>query len=455
MKNLISNYSLLLILIALPLQLRAGESLSQYVAKCKNELGFTSIPYMSCEDGIAFAATGPAGSFNDYVGYKALNENVDLTFACRWVDRQRPIALTLELMIHNRRNGKTCFFSASERDIHIGSEIVPDSVPTRIVPPTSTIAGSYWRTPEEVDRDIQCVGCHVAGPYIASPAVVDELARFGLINDGHDTFVPTSASADKKYRAIGETFSHWGNIIESNIERNTCASSCHAIGYNSTEPTRTAAGGSNLLPSISSIISRIATVGSMPPNDPDSSYRWINRDSSLNGSGDHEKLELVEDLYDHLYCSSPKRLQARAVGSEFIIETGKLPDKLKTFNLRDGLVCVNSDQPSGLCNNYETRYLCDGEWTAWKSRDSHLTGTSDYESRELYQSQYGLCSSPTEIQARVRAYNSVGQLYTRASSYGPRDRLATFDKSKGLVCLNADQGSGEKCSNYSVRFICE
>src|SRR6185436_8056107 len=34
---------------------------------------------------------------------------------------------------------------------------------------------------------------------------------------------------------------------------------------------------------------------------------------------------------------------------------------------------------------------------------------------------------------------------------GPKDRLAQFD-AEGLECRNADQGAGQSCSNYVVKF---
>jgi len=49
--------------------------------------------------------------------------------------------------------------------------------------------------------------------------------------------------------------------------------------------------------------------------------------------------------------------------------------------------------------------------------------------------------------------NGYGGKY-QIAVFGPLDRLNTFDPQNGLICLNADQGSGQSCSNYVVQFNC-
>lgn len=49
-------------------------------------------------------------------------------------------------------------------------------------------------------------------------------------------------------------------------------------------------------------------------------------------------------------------MHARTVGTHIIAyDTG---DKLQELDHRTGLICVNEEQASGLCQDYEVRYLC-------------------------------------------------------------------------------------------------
>jgi hypothetical protein len=118
---------------------------------------------------------------------------------------------------------------------------------------------------------------------------------------------------------------------------------------------------------------------------------------------------------------------------------------VRTFNLRDGLVCVNADQPAGRqCHDYQTRYLCpNGQFSAWYNTDSP-SFDGDHEERSRDQN---LCASPVAIQAAVTV-SGVQRIVN-----GPNDRLAEFD-TQGLRCTNSAQGTGQSCSNYVVRFIC-
>ncbi|HEX2583909.1 MAG TPA: hypothetical protein VHL14_02165, partial [Steroidobacteraceae bacterium] len=135
-------------------------------------------------------------------------------------------------------------------------------------------------------------------------------------------------------------------------------------------------------------------------------------------------------------------LSAHVIDSDEIINTNDAPDILNRFNLQDGLVCLNKDQPGGLCQNYQTRYLCNGRWTAWQDNDDP-SYSGDWEQRNGFKN---LCASPAGIQARYKT-GSKWIIFN-----GPPDRLVEFDN-KGLVCHNADQNNFQ-CSNYVVRFEC-
>ncbi|HEX2583913.1 MAG TPA: hypothetical protein VHL14_02185 [Steroidobacteraceae bacterium] len=396
---------------------------------------------------------------------------MDLAFACRWVLTRSPgvtSAVSVELLIHNRDNGATCFFAAKDPNPVADDDPV---ISTTIVSPTASNASSYWMQPAELNAkklrnfdgtnthaNLRCVGCHVAGPYIASPNIAPFLAKFGLLNDGHDTFaIKYHAVLPPSPTIFGITwglssFLVWNSTIQANNSTSglaTCAAGCHSIGLNSTTETLFGISEFSIIPSLKDNIDSITPAGYMPADKPSNkdggaNYRWVNMDIP-DGPGDEGESETLADLkinYQRFYCSNPVSLSARRVDSGVVISTSDFPDTFNRFNLQDGLVCLNADQPSGRCQNYQTRYHCNGRWTAWQDNDD--PGSSgDWELRRGFK---GICASPDGIQAGYKVGNKL------IFAPGPIDRLAEFDN-KGLVCINADQNNGQ-CSNYVVRFEC-
>jgi len=479
-------------IVAIPLALIAlttkADELTRYVQQCETELGFAAseVPTLDCNDGEQFKVFDRS-PVNDFAGHARINPNVDLVFACRWLSDRgaySDFAVTIELLIHNRDNGATCFFEAKDTTTSGDSQ-----VSTTIISPTDPSASSYWMQPKDLDAKkfspaingefpngfLRCVGCHVAGPYIASPSIAPTLAKFGLLNDGHDT------KAERYYAVLPpppkilgvpigvSSFIGWKSIIDTNnsiAAYDGCASACHSIGTgSSTDALLSAANRDIVVPSLLTDIADVSGAGSMPANDPmvkvfdpdfklfdpnikivNNSYRWVNMDVP-DRRGDYEEHETLSDLkvlYPRFYCSNPISLSAHAIDSDEIINTGQAPDILNRFNLQDGLVCLNKDQPGGLCHNYQTRYVCsNGKVAAWQDNDDP-SYSGDWEPRNSFK---GLCSNPTLIQARY--YDPVRKWVI---FNGPPDRLVEFDN-KGLVCHNADQNNSQ-CSNYVVRFEC-
>jgi len=505
-----------------------AETLQAYVQQCQNELHFNAsdVPALDCHKGVLFAG-GPDGNspINDYVGYQRVNDAVDLLFACRWVNTkdkdgdlkyQDKTAASIELLIHNRQNGSTCFFNAKDTnpvDISDGNpKGASRAVKTAIVSPTNfgsvhPNANDYWLQPAELDAkrvsiipnnadtvtpdfqdSIRCVGCHVEGPYIASRDIALTLRSFGLLNDGHDTIV--DMNAPNHYHALGSSpyntpnvgtsaFKAWDSIIYKNLiddyvngssppvktpdgkpDGGDCSSACHSLGRNSVVNTLAILKVS-LIPSL---FHNIENAGEfMAPHYP-SDYRAANLDTPANGdSAEYETLLGLGIRYPQFYCNNPVSLEAHAVrngnflqdvlddtGGNTVFSTSelsKIPNKLRAFNLRDGLVCVNADQNGGTCKDYQTAYLCNGVWTTFQNHAPNSTG--DNESRSGFT---GLCANPTAIQGRYNKGTAGTPEWVAFD--GPNDRLAQFNNN-GLICVNADQGASQTCSNYVVRFNCD
>lgn len=435
----------------------AAESLTDYVNTCKSEVEFSKLPELHCvKDGLQFQQFRPT-PINDYVGYKRINDSVDLTFACRWIFEETVAGA--EVIVHNRRNGNTCFFSAKLK-LYERDHPKPTRANARMISPTATNAADYWDSPKDVNAHVRCVNCHVAGPYIITKNIAPFMARFGLINNGHDTM----GNVPKYYHAVGTTFSHWDSLVsnyigtlESNNPLRNCAGACHALGGKSPQEMRRGLGGEPLQHAPNDFFIQIAaTDGSMPPTQPDSPYRWFNMDTS-NATGDYENLSKLKTEYPHLVCADSQKnsyLEAHVVGSTHIIRSDmQFSNTLNTFNLKEGLRCVNSEQPAGKkCEDYSVSYQCgDGTWTEYLNQNK----ADSKGDNELRSNIKDLCLNKGEpIAMKARRRIGVAEMAGSTSIVNaPNDRLNQFDSKKGLVCKNNEQIDG-KCSNYVARFVC-
>lgn len=476
----------------------ADSELQTYVKRCQSELQFqaSEVRPMNCNDGPTFAAN--AFRVNDTVVYQRVNTNVDMVAACRWGDVHGADStkfLSIELLIHNRGNGGTCFFSAKDRtgkDPKTGADIDPTKpVSPEIVAVTNFNAAvhpnadDFWLTPSQLNskpfisnvkgtldfqENLQCVRCHSQGPYLASGNIASSLANFGLLNDGHDTRVDFNAA--KHYFVVGSQgptvptpgshpFGNWNFLIASS-NTTGCSGECHALAR---EKSDTYLPIGDLLPlndpvnvvltSVAREMQNLRSFG-MPPYDDDSPYRWVNIDQPGTDAAEVETFTASKAKVPVLGdCGVPGNLEASAVGNPAVFSTAQLaqvPDKLRSFNLRDGLVCLNSDQPGGRrCNDYRVSYRCPGkygQWLPYQNTDRNNADDGDHEerSRSIGDATNYCGGVPIAMQAQVLVNGVPGREFV-----APNDRLAQFSPS-GLVCRNADQGSGQSCASYTVRY---
>ncbi|KAK7930480.1 hypothetical protein WMY93_006875 [Mugilogobius chulae] len=81
---------------------------------------------------------------------------------------------------------------------------------------------------------------------------------------------------------------------------------------------------------------------------------WLSRDDQR-GSGDWEKLsDLLKSFPQHL-CPNPMDIQAETTEGVSSDQSGDIIHKMdKDY----GFVCLNKDQPHGMCHDYRVRFLC-------------------------------------------------------------------------------------------------
>ncbi|XP_013416351.1 mucin-5AC isoform X3 [Lingula anatina] len=120
-----------------------------------------------------------------------------------------------------------------------------------------------------------------------------------------------------------------------------------------------------------------------------------------------------------------------------------------------GLVCTTEVNGKS-CKDYEVQFRCpvigtcttcgNARWTNWLNRDIP-TATGDWEN--VGPTGHNPCNShePIDIQCREKSteqpWDQTGQVFKNKCT-----------PSEGLVCVNADQASGQSCKDYEVRFLC-
>lgn len=487
---------LIAVTVALISFVAGADEFTDYVKACKDGLGIDSIPQYSCFD-VSFR--DPTGGFfvntNDFVAHRTINDNVDTLFACRWVAPGGVSAASGELLVHNRVNGGTCFFQL--HNVNEGTTKDQHVVTTSPPSPTDANAAMFWDPPSKTALT-KCTRCHSAGPYIASSPIAAALAQYGVLNNGHDML-------GNRYRAVGslgDTYKFNEIAATHRYPLGGCAASCHLVGGitpdGKQESSILTPNGSGLIviPSINIAIDELTGAANpnhlpklehMPPFDDVSDFHWVNLDTPTNNTPSNgvetenfadqmnpASTSIVPQLF-HGYDSSnpnlpsnpnctapgynvPVALEAHAVDVpvNFSFSTYgmlQIPDRLRIFNLKEGLVCVNSDQETGeSCHDYSIRYLCSGPsingtvitWSDWYNVDLP-TGDGDHEERFRHQNICGGVA-PVAIQAQIATSGGGKPIYVM----GPNDRLARFSP-YGLTCNASDQVDG-KCSNYVVRY---
>ncbi|XP_024912335.1 mucin-5AC-like isoform X2 [Cynoglossus semilaevis] len=178
--------------------------------------------------------------------------------------------------------------------------------------------------------------------------------------------------------------------------------------------------------------------------------KWFDRDDP-GGTGDWETLtELCKEKPGEI-CTNPLSIQVKTVSGNSMESTG---DTIDVADKTTGFVCKNSDQTSGICQDYTVRFQCPDSfcndrdskcWTRWFDRDDP-SGNGDSEMlADLRREHPGqICDSPLHIQVKTTSGDSM-------ETTG--EKIEVADTTSGFMCENADQDGGI-CQDYTVRFQC-
>ncbi|RYY74201.1 MAG: hypothetical protein EOO52_15165 [Gammaproteobacteria bacterium] len=215
--------SLLLLISALPF-FAVAETLTQFTTRCESdlELPTNSITGFDCSLGTllptskfgaacdAQALLGGVGCIaNSRLGVKSFtNADVKAVWVCRkyvGVDNTADSRYhDVAMIVHNRKNGKTCFFQ-NNLDSTSDGPTIPG--------PKDSSASLVWDTPANT-AGINCIRCHVNDPYIVTPHVADAFNSSRLVR-----FNPKGA-----YSVVGLDFASLNSQI-SRVEG--CGGLCH------------------------------------------------------------------------------------------------------------------------------------------------------------------------------------------------------------------------------------
>jgi hypothetical protein len=225
MKICPSRYRYTLALLTIFLSSYCGaETLTEFTTRCENELQIpqNSITGFDCSTGTVLPTTefgnvcdaqallGGVGCIaNSRLGIKTFtNAEVKAVWVCRKYvthdssadQRYHDIAM----IVHNRQNGKTCFFQ-NNLDSASDGPIVPS--------PKDATALNVWGTPQAT-AGIDCTRCHSNDAYIVSPHVARAMSANRMIR-----FNPKGA-----YSVVGLDFGHFNSLIS---RTDGCAGICH------------------------------------------------------------------------------------------------------------------------------------------------------------------------------------------------------------------------------------
>ena len=212
-----------------------AETLSEFTEGCENELDIpkNSITGFDCTDGEILPTTqfgdkcdaqaflsGPGCLDNSRLGVMSFsNADVKGVWVCRKYttfrddpndDRYHDIAM----IVHNRKNGKTCFFQ-NDLDSPSAGPIVPA--------PRASSPATLWGSPQQTVGAAICTSCHTNDPFIISPHVAQAFSLFNL----------TSFNPKGLYSVVGPDFSSFTEKIEPKekdrglFASNGCGGMCH------------------------------------------------------------------------------------------------------------------------------------------------------------------------------------------------------------------------------------
>ncbi|XP_018620469.1 cell migration-inducing and hyaluronan-binding protein-like isoform X1 [Scleropages formosus] len=158
---------------------------------------------------------------------------------------------------------------------------------------------------------------------------------------------------------------------------------------------------------------------------------WFDRDDER-GSGDWEKLADLQKVFPERICSNPLDMEAETADG---IPSSQTQEVFHRNEKDYGLVCLNKEQPDGICHNYRVRFLCGklvrphasitidthsntsilelaDDSSSWKPRDMVVVASTDYSMHQAEEFLILPCPTCSSNQVKVQgkaAYLHMGE----------------------------------------------
>ena len=85
---------------------------------------------------------------------------------------------------------------------------------------------------------------------------------------------------------------------------------------------------------------------------------WLNTDTNPGGKGDIETMDTLRIKHPTKSCPSPYFIEARSTSTFEMVQDPNSPQNFDACNTVNGFSCLNADNPSLPCHDYEVRLCC-------------------------------------------------------------------------------------------------
>ncbi|XP_035275966.1 cell migration-inducing and hyaluronan-binding protein [Anguilla anguilla] len=185
---------------------------------------------------------------------------------------------------------------------------------------------------------------------------------------------------------------------------------------------------------------------------------WFDRDDER-GSGDWEKLADLHKAFPERTCSNPMDLQVETQEGVPSNMTGEVFYK----NDKDyGFVCLNKDQPDGICHNYKVRLLCGklvrpqasitidthsnttilelaDDSRSWRAGDTVVVASTDYSMLQAEEFQVLPCKACASNQVKVQGKPAYLHLGEEVDGVDMRAEVAVLNRN---ILIKGEMQSG-------------
>ncbi|KAG1684460.1 SCO-spondin [Nymphon striatum] len=233
-----------------------------------------------------------------------------------------------------------------------------------------------------------------------------------------------------------------------------------------TTVTTSTASTTSTTESTTSTTARTTTVIIRDIETPNCWTEWVNIDKPSTGGGDYEVMSDIRTRF--IFCEKPVEVECRTATTK-VASTDT--NQVLVCSLREGINCLNADNPKTGCYDYEIRFYCPCETTTeehitttpvpetagpcvqgWTELMNSYKGDSyvDYETvQSARNSGYSFCESEKIIDIQCI---TLGLQNNQSLKITSLTSAASCDLQNGLIC---EAVGSQRCEDYAVKYFCQ